>query len=86
MAWLAYVDESMRQLPDRAGIYVLAAAVLESTRLHAQREAVKQIRGGRAFHWRLGDPADKRKAGSAGDLQFFAPLGSFIDEITIELE
>lgn len=62
--WVAYVDESLRAIPQRAGYYVLAAAVMPRsacTELRAEVAALARSPGHR-FHWRLEDAPDRRKA------------------------
>ncbi|MFG2056642.1 hypothetical protein ACGFI9_21730 [Micromonospora sp. NPDC048930] len=63
MSSAAWIDESMRQRPDRAGVYVLAAAVIrtddvESVRFEAARLA--PTRRGRV-HYREADDDERRK-------------------------
>lgn len=63
MAWIAYVDESMRQRHDESGIYVLAAAMFDDVDASELRLVMRSlVRGRRNFHWRHEEPADRRKA------------------------
>ncbi|MGH3655042.1 MAG: hypothetical protein ACRDUA_00130 [Micromonosporaceae bacterium] len=64
VAWVAYVDESMRSPGDDAeGLYVLAAAMIEKKHLDAERHRVTRdlaLRGRLPFHWR--DEPEPRRA------------------------
>lgn len=67
MAWVAYIDESMRAPRDGAeGLYVLAAAVLDEADIEASREEVRALspRGGLKFHWR--EELEPRRAKAIG--------------------
>lgn len=60
MSWVAYVDESMRA---DAGVYVLAAAVLDISDEAEAREAVAGLTAsGPRFHWRHESEKVQRRA------------------------
>ncbi len=66
MSWVAYVDESMRQRPDAAGLYVLAAAVFDPVDADELREAMTTLAGRhRRFHWRDVPHGERGKAVTA---------------------
>jgi hypothetical protein len=72
VSWGAYVDESMRQRPNAEGVYVIAAAVLQTDEADDTRDAlVKLGHGKRPFHWRLSEPADQDRA-----VELVAALGT----------
>jgi chloramphenicol 3-O-phosphotransferase len=65
VAWIAYLDESMRQRRDGSGLYVLAAAVLDEMDAPRVRAAVAQLAeevgAGKRVHWRDESPVRRRR-------------------------
>ncbi|PPA59942.1 hypothetical protein [Micromonospora chalcea] len=92
MSSAAWLDESMRQRPDRSGIYVLAAAVIQTGEVEMVRfDAARLAPTSRArVHYRDATDGERRKmiqavASMTAAVQLLAPLTPTLRMSEIEL-